>query len=215
MLAVMRRLSGLSGDDRPLAVLQHDLGDRMAHRRHAEIDLLLGHGLAGIVLGGRREHHVGRDVLVVDAEQAVVGIGRTLRQRHEGDVVAIVAEPLLLLVGRDLVAVEFGQAGSQRIAPARHDRRLVAFGDGVRLVVDALQLGEAERRLRRRGMRLAGEQRSDEAAAGKQCAGADAALEQAAPRDAAAMISRITEMTSRGIGPCVCLSGWMWTCAIS
>jgi hypothetical protein len=114
----------------------------------------------------------------------VVGIGRAPGQRHEGDVVAIVAEPLLLLLGRDLVAVELRQAGRERVAPARDDRGLVAFGDRMRLVVDALQLDEAERRLRGCGMRLPGEQRSGEAAAGQQGAGAEPALEQVAPRDA-------------------------------
>ena len=107
-----------------------------------------------------------------------------LRQRHEGDVVAIVAEALFLLVGRDFVAVEVRQAGGERIAPARHDRGLIAFGGGMGLVVDALQFGKAERRQRGCGMCFAGKQRADEAAADDQRAGCEAALEQFAARDA-------------------------------
>ncbi len=101
-----------------MAVGAADLDDGMADGRIADRDLFGRHHLAGVIFLESGEHHVRRDVLVVDTEQAVVGTRRALRQRQIGDEVAVVSEPSSLLGSVELRRVEGAEPRGQRIPQA-------------------------------------------------------------------------------------------------
>ena len=92
-----------------------------------DLDHVAGDAAALAIDAG--EHQVGVGVFVVDPQQAAVRRARTGRQRHEGDVVVVVAE-LGRLRGRRLHGgIEGGRAARDRVAPPDQHVGAVAFGD--------------------------------------------------------------------------------------
>ena len=124
----------------------------------------VGHSVVEVRRQDGRGVYVQRDVLVIDAEQAVLGRARAFRQRHEADEVAIVSERLELLLGGRICMVEGRRIGEQRIAPLEQHVDLVAGRHMLGLVGDPLELGEGEGRAAGgRGGRVADRGRAQQA----------------------------------------------------
>jgi hypothetical protein len=120
---------------------------------HFDIDELLGHLGEGYILGlldtDAGEHQFFIGIFVIDDQEAVVA---AVLDRDEADEVAVVAELASLLLGRLVADVEGGRIGSDRIAPAKQDVRLVTLGDVVMRIDAGLDLLEIKgRRKVRRG----------------------------------------------------------------
>ncbi len=103
-------------------------------RRHLDIDQLLGHRrkvhlFAALFLLDAGKHHFRNGVFVIDAEQPAIRA-----DRHEADIIVVVAELLRLRRGGLLLRIEIRRAGDDRIAPAQQHIGAMSAGDVVRLV---------------------------------------------------------------------------------
>ena len=127
---------GRVGHHLPFAVDLADFDDRVAVRRHLDVDLLLGErrrldDLLSLLLDDRDdagEHELRVGVFVVHQEQTVL---RRSFERDEADEVVVVAELPALLVGRLCGRVERRRVGEERIAPPEQHVGVVALGDVV------------------------------------------------------------------------------------
>ena len=148
-----RRRSGNSpsilavGHDLPLAALAGDLDDCTAVRRHLDLDLGLGClEIDGAARSQPGEHQAGIRVFVVHDHQKAITRRTARRQWVKADIVAIIAELLLLGGSRQVAGIEGRRTSHHRIAPADQDLRFVAFGNVMRLVEPVRDLLEGERR---------------------------------------------------------------------
>ena len=83
-----------------------------------------------------RKHQLLVGVLVIDAQQAVLGGIGGAGKREVAEIVVVVAELLGLPLLGQLGGIEGGRSGQHRIAPTNQDVCIVAFGNVV-LVIDA------------------------------------------------------------------------------
>jgi hypothetical protein len=141
-------------DHRPRVcrVVATDLDDAVAVRGQLHLALLAGQ-FGEFAFPNAGEHQVIVGVLEIDAQQAVPGARRALRQRHPADEVVVIAPLQGLLRSGLLQRIERRRTLNQRIAPADQRLGLVAGRDRVRLGVAVRHFLEGERRRRR--LRLA------------------------------------------------------------
>ena len=110
-----------------------DFDDAAAMRRHRHVDLL---GCRVLDVREAWKHQGRIRVFVIDAEKAAIARLGAMGERHEADIVVVVAELPRLRAGALVHRVEGGGAGEDGVAPTDQNIGVVTLGD-VMVLIDA------------------------------------------------------------------------------